>query len=213
MIGFLSGRVVAIAGDRLVLDVQGVGYVIEASGRTLARLETGAKAEMWIETRVAQDSIRLFGFPTDDERAWFEQLQTIPGVGPRAALSVLDVLTPAALMDAVALEDKAAIARANGVGPKLAARIAQELKGKAPPKGYFGHFAPIAPIAGAKDSGASVANPAAIMRADAVSALVNLGYAGPDAQRAVAAAIRMAGEDDVNVGALVKRALQELAAP
>lgn len=212
MIGFLAGRVIAIAEDRFVLNVGGVGYVVEASGRTLARLETGGMAEMWIETRVSQDAIRLFGFPGDDERAWFEQLQTIPGVGPRAALGVLDALTPAALMDAVALEDKAAIARANGVGPKLAARIAQELKGKAPPMGYLGHFAPGGPGSGAKDGNAPAASPDSIVRAEAVSALVNLGWPAPDAQRAVATALRSAGKDDMDVGALVKRALQELAA-
>lgn len=213
MIGFLAGRVIAIAEDRFVLDVQGVGYVIEASGRTLARLEIGSPAEMWIETRVAQDAIRLFGFSGDDERAWFEQLQTIPGVGPRAALGVLDVLTPAALLDAVALEDKAAIARANGVGPKLAARIAQELKGKAPPRGYFGHFAPRTAETPARENASPAASPGAIARADAVSALVNLGWPSPDAQRAVVNALRAGGEDEMDLGALVKRALQELAAP
>lgn len=207
MIGALKGKIAALGEDVLLMDVQGVHYVVEAGSRTLGRLQLAQETLLWVDTKVSQDAIRLFGFLSDEERAWFERLQTIPGVGPRAALSVLDVLAPAALMDAVSLEDKASVARAHGVGQKLALRIVQELKGKAPPRGFLGGFAPSSP----SDSPTPSSDPFAAHRKDALSALVNLGYPALDAQRAIARILRDATAD-LDLSTLVRRALKDLTA-
>jgi Holliday junction DNA helicase RuvA len=142
MIGLLSGVVAAVGEDTALIDVGGVGYVVQSGGRTLARLQVGAPARLFIETHVREDAIKLFGFASEEERAWFAHLQTIPGVGAKVALGILDTMPPDALADAIALQDKAAFARANGVGPKLAARLATELTGKGGPKGFIGLGAP-----------------------------------------------------------------------
>lgn len=206
MIGLLSGRVAAVGEDAALIDVGGVGYVVQAGARTLAALETGAPARLHVETQVREDSIRLYGFLSEEARAWFVHLQSAPGVGARVALSILDVLSPGELADAVALQDKASLARANGVGPKLAARVVQELAGKAPPRGFLaaglgGGGATPAPIAAPQSAGA---------RAEAVSALVNLGIDQASASRAVAAALKSLGAD-VEASALIRAALKEVA--
>jgi Holliday junction DNA helicase RuvA len=133
-----------------------------------------------IETHVREDAIKLFGFASEDERAWFVHLQSIPGVGAKVALAILDVLSPEQLADAIALQDKASISRANGVGQKLAARIVQELAGKPGPKGSLA-VASLAPRGAPSVTGA---------RAEAVSALVNLGIDQSSAARAVASAAK-----------------------
>ena len=134
MIGSLNGMVAGIGEDSALIEVGGVGYVVQAGGRTLGRLTPGAGAKLFIETHVREDAIRLFGFDSEEERAWFAHLQTIPGVGAKVALGILDAMPPQVLVDAIALQDKAAFARANGVGPKLAARLATELAAKQGPK-------------------------------------------------------------------------------
>ncbi len=204
MIGSLKGVVAAIGEDSALIEVGGVGYVVQAGARTLARLGVGEGARLLVETHVREDAIRLFGFPSEEERAWFVHLQSIPGVGAKVALAVLDVLEPGALADAVALGDKAAIARANGVGPKLAARIAQELAGKAPPRGFLAQAA--APDQGAQSPRAA---PAGALRTEAVSALVNLGIDQSAASRAVAAASRALGADSPTPE-LIRAALKEV---
>ncbi|GAM96468.1 Holliday junction DNA helicase RuvA [alpha proteobacterium U9-1i] len=180
MIGSLNGIVAAIGEDSALIEVGGVGYLVQASARTLSKLETGAPARVMIETHVREDAIKLFGFASEDERAWFVHLQSIPGVGAKVALAILDVLPPEQLADAIALQDKASVSRANGVGPKLAARIVQELAGKAGPKGSL-TAAALAPRGAPSISGA---------RAEAVSALVNLGIDQSSAARAVASAAK-----------------------
>jgi holliday junction DNA helicase RuvA len=182
MIGSLNGVAAAVGEDAALIDVNGVGYVVQAGARTLARLEPGAPARLHVETQVREDAIRLFGFLSEEERAWFAHLQTIPGVGARVALAILDVLAPAELADAIALQDKASFARANGVGPKLAARIAGELVGKAPPRGFL--------QLGAAPARGPVALATNGARAEAVSALVNLGIDQGSAARAVASAAK-----------------------
>jgi Holliday junction DNA helicase RuvA len=184
MIGMLKGVVAAIGEDVALIDVNGVGYVILAGSRTLARMSVGDAAIVYVETHVREDAIKLFGFLSEEERAWFAHLQTAPGVGAKVALNIVDALTPAEMADAVALQDKASMARANGVGPKLAARIVQELAGKPPPRGFLAH-AGAAPL-GKPASGA----PAPAARGDAVSALINLGIEQSAALRAVAAAMK-----------------------
>jgi holliday junction DNA helicase RuvA len=217
MIGSLKGIVTATGEDRALIEVLGVGYLIHAGARTLARLGTGALVHIFVETQMREDSLKLFGFLSDSERAWFARLQEISGVGAKVALSILDVLGPAQLMEAAALEDKVSIARANGVGPKLAARIAIELKGRPPPPSLMGASG----STGSAQGGSDLPDPQSptispmpdpdIMgqRTQAISALMNLGIGQPEAMRAVAVAGRALG-DEASVGELVKAALKEL---
>jgi Holliday junction DNA helicase RuvA len=207
MIGLLKGIVAAIGEDAALIEVAGVGYVVQAGSRTLARLAVGEGAQLHVETQVREDAIRLFGFLSELERAWFVQLQTVPSVGAKVALNILDALSPAQLADAAALQDKAMLAQANGVGPKLAARIAQELAGKPPPKGFFGLHAagPDAPAP------AAAAPLPAGARSDAVSALLNLGIDRDTAARAVAAAAKAQGPE-APAPTLIRAALKEIQA-
>ena len=132
MIGKLKGVVDSLHEDHVILDVHGVGYVVACSTRTLQKLpRAGEAAVLAIETQVREDAIRLFGFLSDSERDWFRLLQNVQGVGSKVALAILSILPPAELSAAIALQDKVAVSRAPGVGPKLAARIVAELKDKA----------------------------------------------------------------------------------
>jgi Holliday junction DNA helicase RuvA len=203
MIGSLNGVVAAVGEETALIEVGGVGYVVQAGARTLGRLAVGAPARLSIETHVREDAIRLFGFETEEERAWFAHLQTIPGVGAKVALSILDAMPPGALVDAIALQDKAAFARANGVGPKLAGRLAQELAAKQGPKGF------ISLGATQQSRAAATAAPANGARAEAVSALVNLGIDQPSAARAVASAAKQF-DPDAPAPELIRAALKEV---
>jgi len=203
MIGSLNGVVAAVGEETALIDVNGVGYVVAAGGRTLARLSVGANVRLYIETHVREDAIRLFGFAAEEERAWFAHLQTIPGVGAKVALGILDAMPPEALVDAIALQDKAAFARANGVGPKLAARLATELAAKQGPKG----FVSLSAIAPRANGGAAAS--AGGSRAEAVSALVNLGIDQSSAARAVASAAKQF-DADAPAPELIRAALKEV---
>ncbi len=203
MIGKLKGVVDSLHEDHVILDVQGVGYVVACSTRTLQKLpRVGEAAALAIETQVREDAIRLFGFLTDAERDWFRILQNVQGVGSKVALAILSILPPAELTSAIALQDKASIARAPGVGPKLAARIVSELKDKA---GAFGTVdaGAIALAGDDAPAGSSAAS-------EAISALVNLGYARPQAATAIAASLKALG-DSAETTALIRRGLKELA--
>jgi Holliday junction DNA helicase RuvA len=203
MIGKLTGRIDSYGEDFVILDVNGVGYVVQCSTRTLQKLpRAGEAASLAIETQVREDAIRLFGFAADAERDWFRLLQSVQGVGSKVALAILGVLGPGELATAIGTQDKAMVSRAPGVGPKLAARIVAELKDKAP---AFGAVDPlVARLAG--EAEASGANKPA---ADAISALVNLGYGRPQAAAAVAASLRALGET-AEASALIRRGLREL---
>lgn len=204
MIGKLKGIIDSYGEDFVVVDVGGVGYVVHCSVRTLQTLPAvGDPATLSIETYVREDQIRLFGFLSDVEREWFRLLQTVQGVGARVALSVLGTLKPADLATAVALRDKAAITRTPGVGPKVAERIVTELKDKAPA------YASVDPAL-VRLSGALEEKRAPQPVADAISALVNLGYGQPQAAAAIAAATREAGEG-AETSRLIRLALRELA--
>jgi holliday junction DNA helicase RuvA len=204
VIGKLRGVIDSYGEDFVVLDVQGVGYVVHCSSRTLQALpSTGEAAVLSIETHVREDMIRLFGFRSDAEREWFRLLQTVQGVGAKVALGILSALDPGALATAIGTADKASVSRAPGVGPKLAARIVAELKDKAPA------FGPVDPAlirlsAGVED------NKGPQPARDAVSALVNLGYAQVQASAAIAAALKQAG-DDAEAKTLIRLGLRELA--
>ena len=204
MIGKLRGLIDSFHDDHIILDVNGVGYVVTCSARTLQHLpRTGEAATLAIETQVREDAIRLFGFISDSERDWFRLLQSVQGVGAKVALAILGVLPPNDLANAIALQDKAMVARAPGVGPKLAARIVAELKDKAP---AFGSVDPNA----ARLAGADEAKSAPKPVQDAISALVNLGYGRPQAAVAIAASVKALGEA-AETGALIRRGLRELA--
>lgn len=205
MIGRLRGTVAAIDVDSAIIDVGGVGYEIYAHSRLLAQLGLGEAATLSIETLVREDLIRLYGFENETEREAFRLLQSVQGVGARHALAILDVLPPDDLYDAIGAEDVTALARAHGVGRKLAQRLATELASK---------VGGIAVKSGAKLKVVArkmAAGAAPDARADAVSALANLGYDGVQARRAVGLASEALG-DDAGVEALIKRALKELAA-
>jgi Holliday junction DNA helicase RuvA len=204
MIGKLKGIVDTYGEDFVILDVGGVGYQVQCSTRTLQELPaSGQPAVLSIETYVREDQIRLFGFTSDVEREWFRLLQTVQGVGARVALSVLGTLRPAELASAIALRDKATVARTPGVGPKVAERIVTELKDKAP--AYADLDPAVVRLSGAVDDRRA---PQPV--ADAVSALVNLGYGQPQAAAAIAAAAREAGEGS-DTAKLIRFGLKELA--
>lgn len=215
MIGKLTGLVDTVEEDRCLLDVGGVGYLVFASAATLGRLQAGQSAALLIETHVREDHIHLFGFAERGEREWFRLLSTVQGVGARVALAILSVLSPDQLATAVAAQDKAAVARANGVGPKLAGRIVSELKDKAGALVFHGSSAAggtgDAPLAGEAVAATNGGGAALAQRAeDAISALVNLGYKRSEAFTAVAAATRELGSD-ASLDALIRGGLRELA--
>ena len=202
MIGRLRGVVAEVEAEDALIDVMGVGYVVRCGSRTLARLPAvGEEAVLHIDHAwSAEQGPRLYGFSTRDERAVFRLLQSIQGVGPKAALSVLDVLPPDELAGAVAREDKAAVGRANSVGPKLALRIVTELKGKS--------------LGGGLTMGAGVvlgsaAPPAPSTAGEAVAALMGLGIAESAARRAVDHVLATRGVE-VDLSTLIKAALQEI---
>jgi len=204
MIGKLKGVVDSYAEDHVILDVHGVGYVVQCSTRTLQKLpRPGEAASLAIETQVREDAIRLFGFLSDSERDWFRLLQSVQGVGSKVALAILGLFSPSELTNAIAMQDKAAVSRTSGVGPKLAARIVAELKDKAP---VFGSVDPVLVRLSGDDEAKSA--PKAVQ--DAISALVNLGYQRPQAAAAVAASVNALGED-AETAALIRRGLKELA--
>ncbi len=203
MIGKLKGTIDEIADDHVILDVHGVGYTAHCSSRTLANLNVGEAAVLYIETYVREDQLKLFGFASQLERDWFRLLQSVQGVGAKVALAILSTLTPSDLANAIALQDKAMVARAPGIGPKVAQRIVTELKNKVP-----AFASDTSGTMGLKQElGEGVASSAVT---DAVSALSNLGYSREQAANAVSAAIRDAGED-VGSATLIRLGLKELA--
>jgi Holliday junction DNA helicase RuvA len=200
VIGKLKGLVDSIDEEGLIVDVGGVGYLVAASARTLRGLPAvGEAVALHIETQVREDAIRLFGFLTQGERDWFRLLQSVQGVGAKVALGILGALPGDALAAAIARQDKAMMARAPGVGPKLAARLVLELKDKAP--AFAGaDFAAPEPLAASLPKAAE----------DAVLALTGLGYARLPAAAAVAKAFKALGTEAATA-ALIRAGLKELA--
>lgn len=197
MIARLTGVLAEAAGDHAVIDVNGVGYLVQLSGKTLQALGgVGASVKILTDMQVREDAITLFGFGSVAERDWFRLLTQVQGVGGRVALSILTVLAPDELSRAVASGDKAMVARANGVGPKLALRIVTELKDKAGPA--------LGPVGGAVSAQKGSAE------ADALSALANLGFRPAEAAAAVGAAAEELGAD-ATLDALVRLALRKAA--
>ncbi len=212
MIGHLAGTVLSVGTDTAIVNVNGVGYEINAMPRMLDRLSVGEAATLAIDTMVREDFIRLYAFADEGERQCFRLLQTVQGVGAKAALAILQVLTPAALLDAISVDDHAAIARAQGVGKKIATRITSELSGKTPDlmvivNGHQG-LAKTLESAPATDAPVNGAQQDAGAKADAVSALVNLGYDNMIARQAVGVAAKEAPE--AGVENLITLALKEV---
>ena len=203
MIGRLRGRLDGRGENWVLVDVGGVGYMVEGSARLMDGCPPDGEAvSLAIETYVREDQFRLFGFLSEEERSWFRLLMGVQGVGAKVALAIQSVLSPADLVQAVAAEDKAMVTRAPGVGPKVAQRIVQELKDKVPETAFGA-------VAG---TGAGVGTPASQAHLDAMSALTNLGYQRAEAHRALqAAGAASAGEADASAETLIRKALKELA--
>lgn len=198
MIARLSGILGETGEDFAVIDVGGVGYLVFCSTRTLSRMPAvGEAVRVEVETHVREDHIHLYGFIDAAERAWFRLLTTVQGVGARVGLAILSVLTADELVQAVAAQDKAAVARANGVGPKLAGRIVTELRDK------VGGMT-LGSVAGADTQPSAAEN-----GEEAVSALVNLGYTRGDAFNAVAKAGKELGAG-APLEALIRAGLKEM---
>jgi Holliday junction DNA helicase RuvA len=198
MIGKLTGVVDSLTEDGVILDVNGVGYLVQCPSSTLSRLTVGAHAALTIEMKVSEDAIRLYGFASAEEREWFRLLQTVQSVGAKVALALLSTLSPRDLQRALALSDKAMVGRAPGVGPKLALRIVTELKDKAPAMLLRGEAHDDMPAAPAPRGA----------EADAAAALVKLGYSESIAATAVARAATELGEAEA--GALIREALRSM---
>lgn len=203
MIAKLKGMVDSVDTDSAVIDVGGVGYLVSASTRTLRDLAIGGPATVLIETIVREDAIALYGFLETAERDWFRTLTTVQGVGARVALAILSTLSPDEIARAIAAQDRATLSRPPGVGPKLAARLATELKDKA---AAFG----VAPSPGTESRAREAASPAGSINEDAISALVNLGYKRVEAFGAVARVTQRLGAE-APLDAVIRAGLQELA--
>ena len=199
MIARLTGRIDSAAGDSVVIDVAGVGYLVFCSARTLGALPpAGEAASLHVETHVREDHIHLYGFESLAERDWFRLLTTVQGVGTRVALAILSALSADRLSDALIAGDGDMLTQAPGVGPKLAGRIVAELKDKAVPAGEAGSGQAVGFAGGQTDT-----------VDDAVSALVNLGYRRSDAFGAVTGAARELGPE-AEVETLIRAGLKEL---
>ena len=198
MIAKLTGRIESVEDGRCVVDVNGVGYLVQASTRTLASLPTGGTASLLIETHVREDAILLYGFAESAEREWFRLLTTVQGVGAKVALGVLSALSPRELVGAIQAGDRASITRAPGVGAKLAIRLLTELREKAGAMPLGTGFSPAIPA------------PAGGIAVDALSALLNLGYRRPEGQAAVGRVMERLGEAAA-LDQVIRESLKELA--
>jgi Holliday junction DNA helicase RuvA len=205
MIGKLTGRVDSVAADHAIIDVGGVGYLVHCSSSTLSRLSVGSTVSLAVETKVSEEAIRLYGFFAADEREWFRLLQTVQGVGARVGLAILSALKIPELERAVVLGDKAVVGRAQGVGPKLATRIVTELKDKAPSIALQRSVE-----TGERVAGIQTPRP---VEADAIAALVKLGYSQMIAAEAVARAEQNIGPnaEALPLEALLRESLRHLA--
>ena len=221
MIGKISGRLEYRAGDHVLIDVRGVGYIVYVSDRTMAGMPgPGEAVALFTELLVREDLLQLFGFPTLLEKEWHRLLMTVQGVGAKAAMAILGTLGAEGAARAISLGDARSIQAAPGIGPKIAQRVVLELKSKAPAVMAMGAklvSAPgldevIEPVMAAKPMVAvapSLAEARANNSADALSALMNLGYSAGDAAQAVATVV--AGDGALGTGELIRQALKLLA--
>jgi Holliday junction DNA helicase RuvA len=207
MIGKLKGILDSIGDDWIIIDVQGVGYLVHCSSKTFGQLPAiGEAVTIFIETHVRETEIKLFGFTSELDKEWFRLLQSVQGVGAKVALAALGALSPNDLSSAIALQDKAMVAQAPGIGPKVAQRIVTELKDKVPAVG--GTVTELHDTLAAADAGAVAGS---VPAADAVSALMNLGYPSQHASEAVAKAVKKLDGEEVDSATLIRLGLKELA--
>ena len=211
MIGMLTGTCLAKGEGEIIIDVNGVGYLVQCASKTSADISVGEIVCVHIETHVREQAITLYAFETEDERSWFVHLQSVQGVGPKAALAILDILSPSQILSSASLGDKNAFAQAKGIGPKSASRIASELASKPLPRtrGLFSSNSFKSDSHLLHPDSKKIENAQLTQRNDAISALKNLGVGQSDALRAVARAY------DIIDGApllddLIKLALKEL---
>jgi len=202
MFAKLTGKIDSTGLKTAILDVNGVGYLVHCSSRTLSQLTAQSEASFYIETQIREDAITLYGFLTQNDQDWFKLLTSVQGVGGKAALSILSVLTPQDLTNAIAAHDKKMVSQADGVGPKLADRICNELKNKVGSLSADTSAAGVsAPAANTNES--SIAN-------DAISALVNLGFGRAEAYKAVNDTLTQ--NQDANIQDLIQAGLKQLSA-
>jgi Holliday junction DNA helicase RuvA len=219
MIGRIAGVILHRAADQVLIDVRGVGYIVHVSARTAASLPpVGEAAALYTELLVREDLLQLFGFPTLLEKEWHRLLTTVQGVGAKASMAILGTLGPEGVGRAIALGDWNAVKAAPGVGPKLAQRVVMELKDKAPTVMALGGALSvevggvdevIEPAQPRKTAAKPMASPSASATADALSALINLGYGQGEAASAVAQA--SGAEPDAAAPALIRASLKLLA--
>lgn len=207
MIAKLKGLIDSVGDDFAVVDVNGVGYLVFCSAKTLGRLAVGQAAALHIETHVREDHIHLYGFLEVAEREWFNLLTTVQGVGAKVGLAILSAVTPEQLLQTIAAGDKATLTRANGVGPKLAVRILTELKDKAGKIALGGVVVPAGSPPAQAGNAPIMAAQGAVME-DAISALVNLGYRRLEAFEAVGKVAR--DNDGADSSTLIRLALKQL---
>ncbi len=201
MIGKLTGKIDFVGVDHVIVDVGGVGYLVYSSSSALSRLSVGMEVSLFVDTKVSDDAIRLYGFVSGEERDWFRLLQTVQGVGARVALAILSAVKTFDLERSIVLGDKSVVGRASGVGPKLAGRIVSELKDKAPAIALQQRSETVA--------SAPVPNAGRPMESDAIAALMNLGYSQLAAAQAVARAAR--DGEAVALDTLIRESLRQLA--
>ena len=209
MIGWLKGIIQKIGVDHCIIDVQGVGYVVSLTSRHLELLGEGEETEIFIEMHVRENEIRLFGFSSMAEKQWFTLLTSVQGVGPKVGLAILSTLSIQEITSAITMQDKAMMGRANGVGPKMATRLVNELKDKIPTE--LSSLAGASPKAmNESDMAALEKNMSSSARAEAISGLQNLGYQLADINTAL---IALDGEitEETETGTLIRLALKELA--
>jgi len=217
MIGRIAGRIEMKGDGRVLIDVKGVGYIVHVSDRTLAGLpRVGEAAALWTDLLVREDLLQLFGFATLQEKEWHRLLMSVQGIGAKASMAILGTLGAEGLSRAIALGDWSSVKAAPGVGPKIAQRVVMELKGKAPTMMAMGGGGSLAPgeaadgvVLEAPSRHAAAPGGSAAVTAEALSALVNLGYSQGEAAAAVAEA---AGEvEAVDTPVLIRTALKKLA--
>lgn len=213
MFARLTGTIDTIQTNTVILDVHGVGYLVTCSGRTLARLgDAGSMARLHIETQVREDAINLYGFFDAEEQSWFKLLTTVQGVGSRVAMNILTACEPRQLQLAIAAQDRAVLTQAEGVGPKLAARLLTELKDKVADFGSIKIAAGASVLSPKSAKLAGISEPAHGAN-DAISALVNLGYNRAEAFAAVMrarAALEQDNKSADNASDLIRLSLKEL---
>jgi Holliday junction DNA helicase RuvA len=198
MIAKLTGQIDSLSESSCIIDVNGVGYLVQASTRTLSALpQPPAQAQLLIETHIREDAFLLYGFLDSAERDWFRLLTTVQGVGAKVALGILSAIAPRDLVSAIAAGDRATLTRAPGVGAKLAVRLLTELREKAGAMPLGASFSPV------------ISLPAGLAE-DALSALLNLGYRRPEALPAVARVVERLG-DGASIDAVIRDSLKELA--